>query len=109
MSMEFKHYRRFYWLTGVTKEFCLRGWLEQSRFRTWEALKRLEAWKEYPIYSRNRPDVILVNADSITEDLKLLSECYCTVLRMKRVSRYLLCRRESASRSDNVSRAILLR
>ena len=55
---------------------ALKQWLDQSRFRTWEAVDvfgMLEQLSDFTV--RRRPDVVFLEADSIADDLSLIREC----------------------------------
>lgn len=52
-----------------------REWLQQSRFRTWEAMNVFEALEGISDFTiRSRPDVILLNVESVKDNFNLLSE-----------------------------------
>jgi CheY-like chemotaxis protein len=63
-------------LVDRTKSSCMpaREWLQESRFRMWEAMNVFEALEGISDFTlRSRPDVILVNVESVRDDFQLLA------------------------------------
>jgi hypothetical protein len=76
MNTDFKHLPVIL-LVDTAKSSCIaaREYLQQSRFRTWEAANVFEALEGISDFTlRSRPDVILLGVESITDDFQLLSE-----------------------------------